>query len=121
VTKSNRDHGTKHCDDFNKTVTFILDVTKETGFPLSYILAYKRCVKIFCKKMWADIGRTVDWSSQQCTLRHLELHHTAQEGTWVEIGLSCLREVREFGKTEAIALNHLCLFHLLPDLIIDTL
>jgi hypothetical protein len=31
------------CDGFNKTVTVILDVTKETGFPLSYILAYKRC------------------------------------------------------------------------------
>jgi hypothetical protein len=48
--KSKRDRGTKHCNDFNKTVTFILDVTKETGFPLSYILAYKRCVRYFVRR-----------------------------------------------------------------------
>jgi len=43
VTKSKRDHATKHCDDFNKTVTFILDVTKETGYSVAYILAYEMC------------------------------------------------------------------------------
>lgn len=66
--------------------------------------------KIFCKKMWADIGHTLDWSSQQCTLQQLELHHTAQEGTWDETELSCLREVIEFGKTEAIALIHCSIY-----------
>jgi len=60
--------------------------------------------------MWADIGHTMDWSSQQCTLRHPELHHTAQESTWDETELSCLREVIEFGKTEAIALIHCSIY-----------
>jgi hypothetical protein len=50
VTKSKRDHATKYCDDFNKTVTFILDVTKETGFPLSCILAYKICGRYFVRR-----------------------------------------------------------------------
>jgi hypothetical protein len=100
VTKAKRDHATKHCDDFNKTVTFILDVTKETGFPLSYILAYERC-----GRYWTHSG-VEHCSSQQCNLQHLELHHTVQEGTLEETELSCLREVIEFGKTEAIALIH---------------
>lgn len=45
-------------------------------------------------------------SSQKYSRQHLELHHTAQEGTLDETELSCLREIIEFGKIEAVALIH---------------
>jgi len=66
-----------------------------------------------------DIGHTMDWSIVAAssalvnTLSRIIQHRKA---LWMR-QLSCLREVIEFGKTEAIALIH-CLFQMLPNLII---
>jgi len=77
VTRSKRDHATKHCDDFNKTGTFILDVTKETGFPLSYILAYKRCGRYFVRRCgqildthWIGAASSALFNSLSCIIQH---------------------------------------------------
>jgi len=77
VTKSKRDHATKHCDDFNKAVRFILDVTKETGFPLSYILAYERCGGCFVRRCgqiletrWIGAANSALFNTLSCFVQH---------------------------------------------------